>query len=96
LLQTDFIAKLINLIEINLDKTDLIRHCCLHLVSLIIGVENVDEIFKYKNNLLLDKAIEWLEPNCNQQLHVASAVIIAHYLRAGFNFIFRIKIKIYT
>ncbi len=46
--------------------------------------ENVDSIYEYKNHLLLDKAIDWLDSqDGNHQLYVASAVIIANYLRGG-------------
>ena len=45
--------------------------------------DKIDEIFDYKNNLLLTKAIEWLESFKTENLFVSAAVIIANYLRSG-------------
>ena len=43
-------------------------------------------VFEYKNNLVLNKGIEWLDKYQNDQLFVTSAVIIANYMRSGMLF----------
>jgi hypothetical protein len=45
--------------------------------------DQIDEIFEYKSNLILNKAIDWLVNFKSEQFYIASAVIIANYLRSG-------------
>ena len=52
--------------------------------------DQIDEIFEYKNNLILNKAIDWLVNFKSEQFYIASAVIIANYLRSG-----KLKLKKY-
>ena len=45
--------------------------------------DKVDLIFEYKNNLVLNRGLDWLIKFDNEQLYVTSAVIIANYMRSG-------------
>lgn len=83
LCQTDFLIKVIEVMENSLNNSDdLLRHCSLFLVSLIVKEEKPDDMFAYKDGLILYKAIDWLCLFENDQLYIASAVIIANYLRS--------------
>lgn len=85
LCQTNFIEKAIELMENNYmnNSDDLLRCLSLFLVSMIVKEEKPDELFAYKDQLLLNKAINWIcEDLKNEQLYIASAVIIANYLRS--------------
>ena len=45
--------------------------------------DNVDLIFEYKSNLILNKSLDWLAKYENEQLYVTAAVIIANFMRNG-------------
>ena len=81
--QTDFLVKLINALEASSTNLNLSRHISLFLVSLVVKDEKIDEIFTYKDNLILNKAIDWLINFKVEQFYIASSVIIANYLRSG-------------
>lgn len=83
LLETDFIETLMNKMENESAKN--LRHYGLYLTTLLVKDENVDSIFEYRNNFVLNKGIDWLCTSENEQLHVASSVIIANYMRNDVN-----------
>lgn len=85
LCQTDFIVKTVELMESqDTNNSDvLLRQMSLFLVSLIVKEEDPSAIYAYKNQFILNKAIDWLcDEYRNDQLYVASAVIIANFLRS--------------
>jgi hypothetical protein len=47
----------------------------------LINDENVDIIFEYKSNLVLDKGLDYLAKFENEQLYVTAAVIVANFMR---------------
>ena len=84
LCQTNFLFTVIDVIEKSVNNSDdLLRSLCLFIVSLIVKEEKPEAIFAYKDNLVLNKAIDWLCEFKHEQLYIASAVIIANYLRSG-------------
>ena len=84
LCQTDFLDKVVEVMENHLNNSDdLLRNLGLFIVSLIVKEDKCDEIFEYKENFILNKAIDWLVGFKNEQLYIVSAVIIANYLRSG-------------
>jgi len=60
-----------------------LRNLGMFLVGLIVNDEKPDAIFAYGDGLVINKAVEWLSRFDSEQLHIASAVIIANYLRSG-------------
>lgn len=80
LCQTDFLSDLIELIEQNQSKKEFMRSAGLFVVNLLVKDEKVEKVFEYRDNLLLNKAIDWLKESHNEQLHVTSAVILANYM----------------
>lgn len=84
LCQTNFLSTVISVMETSVNNSDdLLRMLSMFLVGLIVKEENPEEIFAYKNGLVLNRAIEWISNFKNEQLYIASAVIIANYLRNG-------------
>jgi len=67
---------------------NLLRSLSMFLVSLIVNDEKPDSIFAYSDSLIVNKAIQWITEFNSDQLHIASAVIIANYLRSGKPLIF--------
>ncbi len=80
--ETNLLDLLINTIEEKLDDGDFMRASCLFLVNLLVK-DQVDVVFEHSNRLLINKAFQWLAEFNNDQLFVASAVIIANYMRSG-------------
>jgi len=80
LCQTNFLQILINLVEQNQTNKEFMRNAGLFVVNLLVKDENVEKVFEYQDNLLLNKAIDWLTEFDNEQLHVTSAVILANYM----------------
>jgi hypothetical protein len=76
---------IISTVERKLDNEDFMRASCLFLVNLLVA-EQIDMVFEYRSGLLVKKAIQWLDEFDNGQLFVASAVIIANYMRSGKDF----------
>lgn len=80
---TNFIETAIHFIENNTSDEDLLRIFGAYLTNLLTNNDNTDMIYKYKNNFILDKAIEWFEKFQSEQLYLASAIIIANYMQNG-------------
>ncbi len=92
LCQTSLLDLLISSIEKKLDDEDFMRASCLFLVNLLVK-DQVDVVFEHGNGLLINKALQWLADFNNDQLYVASAVIIANYMRSGEFFVsFKVKL----
>ena len=86
LCQTDFIVRVVELMENKTTNNSdvLLRQMSLFLVSLVVKEEDPSALFSYKDMFILKKAIDWLcDEYRNEQLYVASAVVIANYLRNG-------------
>lgn len=73
----------INFIEKRTDDVDLLRNFGGFLTNLLATDDNIDMIYQYKDNFILDKAIEWFEKFQSEQLYLAAAVVIANYMRNG-------------
>lgn len=83
LCQTNFLELVIEYVEKNLQDEELMRYFGLFLTNLLVKDENVEIMFEYKNNLILTKAINWLNQTKSEQLYVTSAVVIANFMRSG-------------
>ncbi|CAF0705142.1 unnamed protein product [Brachionus calyciflorus] len=81
LCETDFLELVISYIEDNVEDEELLRSFGGFITNLLVNDDNIDIIFKYRNNLILEKATEWLDKFENEQLYLSSAVIIANYMR---------------
>ena len=68
---------------------ELLRSLSMFLVGLIVNDETPEAIFNYKDGVVVNKAVEWLTEFNSEQLHIASAVIIANYLRSGKYIVFK-------
>lgn len=83
LCMTNFLETAIDFIEKNTSNDDLLRNFGGFLTNLLANNDNTDIIYKYRNNFILDKAIEWFENFQNEQLYLASTIIIANYMQNG-------------
>ncbi|RNA18157.1 rap1 GTPase-GDP dissociation stimulator 1 isoform X1 [Brachionus plicatilis] len=81
LCMTNFIEITVDFVEKRANDEDLLRIFGGFLTNLLANDDNIDMIYKYKDNFILEKAVDWLEKFQCEQLYLASAVIIANYMR---------------
>lgn len=74
---------MVKFIEQNVEDDELMRTIGGFVTELLVNDDNIDAVFNYGDNLLIDKASEWLNRFESEQLYLSSAVIIANYMRNG-------------